>query len=298
MGKRAAEPVRHHTVPEFLSKRFADSDGMLHAARARVSNRHVFPVSPSNLFVERYWHTQVLPDGTKDASVEHSLARQLESPTSVVLRKILDAAESDDLPRLSGEERHTWDSFFVSQRIRTRDHHHASGLYEDFRERLDRLLSQYARRGRIIPSDIARRIRSPENVERLKNNVRIQSYVRPLPEAMNVLAARGIAVIKALGDSERFLIGSYPVVKLCPPETNDLRDPRVEMWLPISSSVAVGTWGAAGTETIAGRIDSGFASNINDAVARQSSIIAGCCPSLVSLVLRRGLVRSTYAASL
>ncbi len=179
------------------------------------------------------------------------------------------------------------DSFFVSQKIRTRDHHHSLGLYERFDEQVNELLLQSARHGRIIPADMARRLRSTENVERLKNNVRIQSYARPLREAMKVLAARGIAVVKALGDSERFLIGSYPVVKLCPPETNDLCDPRVEMWLPISSSVAVGTWGAAGTETIVGRNDLDFASNINDAVARQSSTIAGCSPNLVLQVLSR-----------
>ncbi len=296
MATKPPPPARHHMVPVFLTKRFTDANGLLHAAHTRGGTTAVFPSSPRNSFVERHWHTQILTGGARDISVEHALSEQIESPASIVVQKIIAAAAQDDLPCLSRDERRTWDSFFVNQRIRTRDHHRALGLYENFADQVDGWLLQSARRGRIIPADIANQLRLPENVERLKDNVRIQGYVRPLGEAMEVLSARGIAVVKLLGDRERFLVGSYPVVKLCPDDTNDLRDPRVEMWLPIASTIAVGTWGAAGTETI-GRLDSDFASNINDAVAHQSSTIAGCSVQLVSRVLGRMSPQATIAPS-
>lgn len=297
MAPRSAPPVRHHTVPVFLTRRFTDATGLLHAAHVNGGTPAVFPASLRNSFVERHWHTQILTGGARDTSVEQALSERIESPASIVVQKIISAADQDDLPRLSHDERRIWDAFFVNQRIRTRDHHYALGLYENFSDQVDGWLMQSARQGRIIPADIAKQLRSPENLERLKNNVRIQSYMRPLGEAMEVLSARGIAVIKLLGDSERFVVGSYPVAKLCPDDTNDLRDHRVEMWLPISSTVAVGTWGAACTETIVGRPDSDFARNINDAIARQSSTIAGCSAQLVSQVLDRMTPQATKAPS-
>jgi Protein of unknown function (DUF4238) len=280
-------PRRHHSVPILLSKRFADKNGMLHAAHTHATGGGLFTAAPRDLFIQKDWHVQRGHDGSVDVSVETLVARNIEGPAGRVIDRIVSAAEQSQPPALSASDREVWDAFFFCQRIRTPDHHEKLGLYDDFDQMIEQQILELAKRGRILPTEVAERLRRPENIARMKRNVRVQSFVRQPTLAREVMAGRGIAIVRIENESERFIIGSYPVIKLCPPETNDLRDHRVEMWLPVSSRVAVGVGANPGTEILISLTNRSHVRGINDAIARQSSIIAGESKDVVQATLRR-----------
>ena len=56
----------------------------------------------------------------------------------------------------------------------------------------------------------------------------------------SVITGRGLAVVPIPNPKKSFVLGSQPVLKLTPSESNDLSDPRVELWLAVAPDVMVG----------------------------------------------------------
>ncbi|MEN3149559.1 hypothetical protein ABCW43_19845 [Neorhizobium sp. IRAMC:178] len=78
-----------------------------------------------------------------------------------------------------------------------------------------------------------------------------------------------------------FVLGSRPVVKLTPPESNDLRDPRVELWLAIALDIMVGVGPPEQHEIIVDISDKNVRL-INESVLVQSSQIVGRSKELIA----------------
>jgi hypothetical protein len=280
----------NHYVPICLSKRFRGDDGYLRGF-IRLEARFVRRV-PRKMFVEWDYYTQVLPDGAILDHVERAL-QVVEGRTGPVLKKIIAAARAGRTPSLTREERAQWDMFFQTQRRRVPDQHSTTGLWDDFESSVRQWIREYEeKRGPVAP-EVIERLLSTGGLAGLKHNARAESVVRGAGEVLRVLAQRGLAVVCAPSGGARFILGSHPVVKLTPEHTTDLRSHEVESWLAIAPDVMVGPGLAAGTEALAIVTDVEQVHEVNDSVARQSSIIAGTCHGDVRIVVERlGLEQS------
>jgi hypothetical protein len=83
-------------------------------------------------------------------------------------------------------------------------------------------------------ADDFERLSTLDEVRRMARNSPIDALRRPAPMVRDVLASRGLAIIRITLPQKSFVTASFPVVKLTRPGNTDLRDPEVEMWLPIA----------------------------------------------------------------
>jgi len=100
-------------------------------------------------------------------------------------------------------------------------------------------------------------------------------------DILSVIAGRGLAVVRIPHPKKSFVLGSRPVLKLTPPETNDLSDPRVELFLAIAPDVMVGVGPLDQGEVIVDISDKNVRLT-NESVCTQSSQITGRSKELIA----------------
>jgi Protein of unknown function (DUF4238) len=110
-----AEPRRHHLVPQFYMRAFADAKG-----RVRVVERATgteFTTGTANVFVERDYYTV----SGVDAEDDHALIEGLYAQVEGVVAPIFEQLREGDFP-LGGQERSEFGSFMALQVTRGRQH--------------------------------------------------------------------------------------------------------------------------------------------------------------------------------
>lgn len=221
--------------------------------------------------------------GEKDTSAEKLLAT-LEGEAAHVVRAIIEQARSSQRFYLSESQKRIWYLFFLMQWRRTPENQKQCISDNDVAVMLDDLLEELRiiaphRRDEI---DICAREGARDRIIR---NVRVQSLFGLSDELMNVLKGRGIAIIRIVRPRKQFLIGSRPVVKFTNAKTSDLNDPSVEMWLPISSDMAVGVGQGHNEVRVFNTWDSATIRSLNLAIAKQSVTIASGSEELINSII-------------
>ncbi|MBY5329941.1 DUF4238 domain-containing protein [Rhizobium leguminosarum] len=272
-------PKRHHYVPEMLQKNFVDEDDRLWTFDSRNRERGVWRSSYENLFLEGHLYSYIHPDGTKDPSLEKSFS-ELESEAAPVTRKIIDAARRGSCPELTTAERLTWDVFFYQQWRRVPDLFASLMTVERHRDEVERILDELERAGRRLTNQERSDLLDPHALKRMRRNLRVAALKTGSDNVLEVIGARGIVIGRVDNFKKSFVLGSRPVVKLTPAGITDLRDARVELWLPIASDVIVGVGLYDKTELLI-PFNTAQVRNQNEASAKQSTQIVGRSSALV-----------------
>ena len=281
-----SKPKRHHYIPQMLSRRFADSGGILHVFDNRFPQKGIQKRTPKNLFVERDFYTQVDAKGTKDVSVETEFLARLESEASLVIENTVSDGRRGNFPNLSPDEREVLQTFFVTQFSRVPDT--LDSATDEVRQMMPSS-TYFAWQLRPLNGSGLSAQNSSETIERHLMNARIKHLQMPRsPEMSELLAKMGIvvAVIEELKPERSFIIGSSPVVQLSHPERSHLSNSIVEVWLPLARDVALFPSPWERDKVI-------FANDkhiraINTNVFQQSTVIAGWSREIIESVLGEG----------
>jgi len=279
------QPKRHHYVPEVILKRFTDDNGWLHLHSEH--DRRTRPSRPVNAFLEGHLYSEELDSGDKDPRVEGELA-ELDGLIDPILQKFEMAAESGENPGLSAFELLTWQFFMVVQWQRVPDLHRTVATDEESAALLHDVLDEASRKFPERLKEIEA-MRAPHAVTRTVRNARIRNIPEVSQRVMDAMATRGIAVLSIRGSKKALIIGSRPVVQMAFRDGLTLIDEATEMWLPISSKVAVGAGQRGLAEIVYSLDDHAAIRRLNLAVARQSSEIASR-----STVLTNSIAKAVY----
>ena len=275
-------PRRHHYVAQMFQRRFADEKGVLFAYDKRRPERGVFGTKPGNLFVERDLNTVELKDGTVHFGLEEWYS-ELEGDVSPIIDKIIASAARSRLPGLTADERNTWDNFVYHQQKRAPDAFERLGLTQQFEENVDLYIAEYEREVRPLTAEERADLKSQGALERMKQQATVTARGAGSEEVIAVLAQRGIAVAVMEKQNKSFILGDYPISRMGPHS----HLARTELWLPVSSKVAVSPHGNPGTELLI-RPTRGDVRRVNKTIFQESNVVAACSNLLVkSLVGKR-----------
>lgn len=276
-------PKRHHYVPQMLLNSFTDEEGWLHWCRRDEDEPVIRPARPSELFLKNHLYSIIAAGGGKDPAIEIALSK-LETKTVPVVQKMIEAARAERLPDLTEEEKYIWYHFFSMQWRRTPESQQSaasddeiSAMFDDSIARLRELLPR--RRNDIDALD------TDEGRTRTIRNVRAESLTQFSDNVAAVLAQRGIGILGIRKPNRSFIVGSRPVVKFTIKGQSDLRNPIVEMWLPIAYDVAVGVGNATGQTSLYFADEDEPIRRLNLAIAKQSRIIAARSADLVRSIM-------------
>jgi hypothetical protein len=276
-------PKRHHFVPRMLLNNFTDEDGYLHWRFLNGRHETLRRGRPDEVFFENHLYSTMTEDGAKDARIEQQFLAVLESDAAPAMRAILEAARASKPPVLTDDQRASWIAFFLTQWRRTPDRQKAVLPDAKGMELLEEILEEVRQ---ALPWRLAEIGRlSTENAKRRAlRNARIDGLRQLNVKILEVLEHRGIAVLRIVKPRRSFVIASNPVAKMTSEGRNDLSDISAEMWLPIASDVAVGIGNGSREVLLIELADERPVRQINQAIARQSSAIAGCSAALVASV--------------
>lgn len=262
----------HHYVARTHLARFAP-DGRLWVYDKRAGQ--VFSRSIDDAFGETHLNTLIMPDGTRDQSLEEALAK-LESRIKPVIDEMLAAARAGLSPDVDGEKRSSWDEYFIAQHARTPDVFNAVPTLQLG----DALIREFARRAKEkYPhrADEADALVADGERKRLLKAARIQAQTAPSRRLLSLLSARSLAGLKPGGDGRQFLIGSNPFVRW----GDDLRLPDTRLWLPVAPDLALGPGSPGAGATLCSLDDPAEVDRFNLAIARRSTVIASADRAMV-----------------
>jgi Protein of unknown function (DUF4238) len=124
----SAEPRRHHLVPQFYLRSFADEKGRVRGVERATGNE--FTTGTTNVLVERDYYTV----SSVDAEDDHGLIEGLYAQVEGLVAPIFEQLRSGEFP-LGGEERSEFASFMASQITRGRHHRESMQNLTDVRGR-------------------------------------------------------------------------------------------------------------------------------------------------------------------
>lgn len=271
-------PKRHHYVPQLILNNFTDPDGWLYWWHYREP-KVVRPARPSELFHQRHLYSTLSSAGVKDPSTENALS-VLESEAANVVNTIIQSVRNNRVPLLTATQKRIWYIFFLTQWRRTPDTQQATFTDQEalrmVQDILDDLLGALPHRRSEIEQ-----FTTADAMARIVRNARIDTLMVLNPKVMEVLFERGISILRIARSNKGFIIGSQPVAKLTPGGKTDLNDLSVEMWLPISSDIAVGVGQGDGGVTTYLLEEARLVRQLNLAIMNQSRAVAAASADLV-----------------
>lgn len=275
-------PKRHHYVPEVILKRFTDEDGWLHLYSRR--DRRTRRTRIGNAFCEGHLYSKTHEDGRKDPTVELELS-WLEGVIGPILAKFEQAAITGKPPGLTAAELLAWRFFFVVQWRRVPDLHKTVSTDEESAAQLHAILDEMQIR---FPDRIAEidTVREAGAIRRTVRNARISGVPEVSDRVMDAMASRGVAVLSITAPRKGLIVGSRPVVQMAFRDGLNLMDEATEMWLPISSRVAVGMGKRTELETMYFLADHSAIRRLNVAIAQQSTEFASRSIELTNSIAR------------
>jgi hypothetical protein len=277
-------PKRHHFVPKMLQKQFTNHEGGLWTYNYRRPAKGVWCGKMDALLLQGHLYSHVREDGSKDIGLETCFSR-LESKTAPIVEKIIKQAHNWKQPGLTNVERECWDFFFYQQFRRVPDLYDALLTPEQHKAQVEKFLDEFDRKVRTLTNKERSDFLDPATLARAYRNLRVSSLKTGSDNVLSVIAGRGLAVVRIPNPKKSFVLGSRPVLKLTPPETNDLSDPRVELWLAISPDVMVGVGPTDQRELIVDISDKNVRLT-NESVCTQSSQIIGRSKELIASLSR------------
>lgn len=273
-----SKPRRHHFIPQMLSKRFIDDSGYLYVFEKGNSNKRIDCRKPKGVFWKHHYYTSETDDGQKDTSLEEDYSK-LESDTSPVIEKIVNAARKGETPDLTEDEKTTWDRFFYTQWKRTPDNMEKVGIDEVFDSTLKETITELGA-FRPLTNKEKKNFSNPECLARMKKNAQVDAQKINSSKILETLKNKGLSIAKIDYSNKSFIIGSLPIVKLTDGNRTLLSDPTVEVWLPIAHDIAVSPFFERGKEKVI-PINTYHVRRLNRLFFRQSNVIAGRSKELI-----------------
>ena len=266
-------PKNHHFIAQMHAGRFTDDSGKLWAFNKKRGT--LFHAPPKAVFAETHLYTIEGADGDKDTSLELDLSA-LEGDANLVIDKLVTAARSGKTPEITLDDHATWSMYFYLQWKRVPDVHAKVSSLTEADERLGQIFATMRARGPEAAAEVDK-LDTPEQRKRIIHGGKVRSIRKTSGEVLDVLASRGLAVLRIVAPSESFAIGSLPIVR----KQGDLRDSGAQAWLPIASDVAVGPAFAPGTVRIIDVADPEEIWQMNRVTAGQSTTFAAASKDLI-----------------
>lgn len=228
-------PRDHHYVPEFLQKRFVNSNNKLFFFD-KTNPYGITEKSPSQVFKKRDLNTIKNLDGSLNVELEDVYSR-IENDIAPIIVRIDEQAKSGRLPKLNFEEKSCWDRFYYHQHSRAPDVFERLGGVEEIQRNYERQVSEDFENG-IISQTYKEYLLSKKGAYTFIQETSVCTRGLENEDILNQFSKFGMLIGVIEPKNKSFIMGDYPIVAL-EPKNSIAQNNRAEIWFPISSSVAI-----------------------------------------------------------
>lgn len=227
--------INQHYVPKFLIKRFADTNGLVHAF-VRDEQRYVRR-SPKKIFVAEHLYTRQQQFGLFDDDAEKHFGR-IESDAAPVVGKIVEETRRGLIPTLSASEKAAWDRLFLAQFVRVPGFDQRFDMRSAFAEQYELVTQKMAAANALTVTD-RKLLASDEVRAQIAQNAKVFALMAPKSQTEGLMAASGLAIGAVTDKTKCLFLSDFPVVKLDGTPPNDLSTWVSDLWLPVAPDIAV-----------------------------------------------------------
>lgn len=231
-----SNPKRHHYVPRFLVKNFANSDGRVWTYSKVAPKAGVRFVRTEQVFVENELYTATNSAGEKDVSLELAFSA-IEGSAAPVVEKIVAAGRSVSPVPLDEDERAAWDAFFIAQVHRTPDFTSQAKFDEDYEKVLASTVDEIAAKMEVLPEQREAFLKDA-NSKQFRQNIKVAALSKAAaPKLTEFISTCSLATVKVSDGGRSLAIGSNPTAKVRGFSLSGTA--ALETWLPLSHDVCV-----------------------------------------------------------
>ena len=257
-------------MPQFLSGRFGDAEGVLHVwdfTRAKYR-----PSDTIGVFAENHLYRFHEDEGTNTV-LEEDYA-QLEGRAASIVKIFVDNISKGELPKLTEGERGGWEQFYYQQMKRVpsvlKEHTNKRSIEDRIKDVIPRIEGLA---GRSLSNEEQSYLLSAEYLRKARSNVFIKALRDPGEEVIAMFKSMAIQ-FGVLDGEDVFLLGSRPIVLDALDDSGTrIENNYLQWWLPISPKIAVRFAGEIhGGDTIVS-LKSETVLEINKLIIRQSDIV-------------------------
>lgn len=266
--------ARHHYVPKAILKNFLVTEtGTYYYNRPQAEsgpeNRNI-----GTIFCRRHFNSYLTNDGKRDATVEKFFAEELDNHIPHWIKVFEDGIKTGDFQFKSPTDRNRFVQFFYNHTKRSPDF--LDPIVRTTKEKVfhSNYIEELEKRVRKLTPEEARRIHSPEFVERTLANSRVVNLSRQSEEILDTLNGMVIVAATPMRANKQFVVGSNPVIRFESYPQQRLGEDGVELWTTLTPKLAVGfVCGPVSTETVF--LSDDLVRKINLTIAKNSRAIAG-----------------------
>jgi hypothetical protein len=273
---RNQNPKRHHYVPQFILRQFADDDGQLWFWRRQFKRGEVRKSSTRNLFAEKDLYSLQDGSGKKDVSLEHFFSKQ-EYTLSLFLEKLKCRVSGELNLEFSNEEWNHWHFFIYYQIIRTPGYIAHVENNAPMKPLIRETIEKYRTEAQINLNEQE----LEQACKRVYKNAIVMAQRRePSLRIQQHSSNAGIVIYVPDDGHKSFVVGDVPGASL-PVESGRSTKNNRGLFLPVSSGIAIGYSAAPKTLKLV-RISRDELRKMNEAITARSTLIAGKSEQLIS----------------
>lgn len=227
-------PKRHHYVPRFILRTFANATGKLTIHNKKLNRSHT--TSIENCFVIRHDNTIELSDGTKDYQLEEFYAK-VESQFSGIYRTLIEHAIGGRHVRFDQGARMCTIQFMYNFRKRSPDFR-KSVLNRFDEERFFEKIRSDPTYLQSYPAEEIDFALSDEGRTKIITRARLITRAKQVGKTISAMKNRGISYATPSSDRKSFAIFSNPTLNYAPQDRSVLVG-QSEQWAIIHPKVAI-----------------------------------------------------------
>lgn len=233
------QPRRHHFVPQFLLRNFADEVGKLWFCNLTKARRTINHRPPKSIFFERDLNSIAQRNGLINVRLE-DWYHQLETDAAPICEKMISSVlDRANLP-ISVEERAAWILFYYAQGKRSPSSLLRMGIEDTFEADVTRALEEFEKEHRPATAEERKLLADPRALERIRHSCRIHVRANCCDEVLNTLWNRGWLFATPQNPGSEFLVGDFMPVMMSGRRGDGL---DAEAWMPIHPRIAFSVYG-------------------------------------------------------
>ena len=270
--------MAQHSNSQFVLRNFADTDGRLYFFDQSAPGSRVRKWPPKRLFSQDHLYSTIERNGTRSDDLD-KFYQKLETRAAPIAKKIIASARGGRLPCLSAVEKQDWDLFVYNHWRRAPD------CFEKFaydEQALRDTIAEFERECRPLTAEERLYWEQSGTIATFWHNACVDALKKQNLQVLGILNSRGLGIAVIKKPNKGFITGSFPVVKLTNPETPHLGHPSTEAWLALTPDVAVTPAGERSEERVVFVEDDHHIRSLNEALCRQSTVIAGRSKALIA----------------
>lgn len=278
------EPRRHHHVPKYLLRGWANANEQVFALRRPADGTFVRPflTKIDNVFSQRDLYSVERDDGSLDQSVEIEFYSTVDDTGSELRREVLERVRAGVIPNMTREARRTFLDVFIRNTV-TRSPEAFDGpvIRFEMEKAKEKAIQQAAAAGASIEVQRAL-LDSPHVIDRIKRNAVAWARSRSGSEALDQIERLGILYARIDRPNCQFIVSDLLMDGAGLIDRDDDLGSH-ELWVPLAPDVAIRLNGTSDAGVV---IEPNSVRRINQRLYRQSTTVAASSPDLLNSLAR------------